>query len=258
MKRISILYALVTMLGFLSILPTRAVAATMVDHRSWSELLAAHVREGWVDYRGFKRDEGKLDAYLQILDRSRPRDLDRSERLAYYINAYNAWTVKLILMHFLDGKPLASIKDIGGLFSSPWSLEICRLGGEVVSLDTIEHTIIRPEFKDPRIHFAISCASKSCPPLLDTAYTGEKLEQQLDERATAFINDSRSNYLKGDTLSVSSIFSWYAKDFGGDIRRFVASYARDGLKRALQDKGDKIKVNYLDYDWSLNGSGNGQ
>lgn len=232
-------------------MPCAALAAPAPDHQPWSDLLAIHVKEGRVDYQGFKKDEARLDAYLQILDQSRPLELARADRLAYYINAYNAWTVKLILLHFKDGKPVDSIKDIGGVFSSPWSQKICRIGGEVLSLDTIEHDIIRPEFKDPRVHFAVNCASKSCPPLLDTAYTGERLEQQLDERAKGFINDSRFNYLEGDSLFVSNIFSWFDKDFG-DIPQFIQRYAGVGLKAQLQKKGSNIKVKYLDYDWSLN------
>ncbi len=238
-------------MALLLVSPCSSVAATAPDHKLWSDLLTAHVKEGRVDYQGFKKDESRLDAYLQILDRSRPQELARADRLAYYINAYNAWTVKLILLHFKEGKPAKSIKDIGGVFSSPWSQKICRIGGEVLTLDNIEHDIIRPEFEDPRVHFAVNCASKSCPPLLDTAYTGEKLEQQLNERATAFINESRYNYLQEDTFYASKIFSWFANDFG-DIPQFIARYAGAGLKRNLLEKGSNIKVKYLDYDWSLN------
>jgi len=231
--------------------PCLSMAAEMVDHRPWSELLASHVRQGRVDYPGFKKDEARLDGYLEILQRSRPEGLARADRLAFFINAYNAWTVKLILMHFRDGRPVASIKDIGGLFSSPWSLKICRVAGEVLSLDDIEHDIIRPEFKDPRVHFAVNCASKSCPALLDTAYTGERLEEQLDGRAAFFINDSRYNYLQGDTLYLSRLFSWFANDFG-DIKQFILHHADSGLKEGLQKVGSAVKVEYLDYDWTIN------
>lgn len=230
--------------------------AAKVDHQAWTELLATHVENGLVDYQGFKKDEARLDAYLAMLDRSTPAELTRDERLAFYINAYNAWTIKLILLHFQDGQPVKSIKEIGGWFSSPWSLKICRIGGELLSLDTIEHGIIRPEFKDPRVHFAVNCASMSCPPLLAVAYTGEKLQQQLDERAAAFINDSRFNYLQGNTLFVSKIFSWFAEDFSGDIPKFFLQYARPDLRRNLLERGGDIKVSYLDYNWSLN-SGQG-
>jgi hypothetical protein len=231
----------------------RPVLAAKVEHQAWTELLDAHVRNGLVDYQGFKKDEARLDAYLATLDSSTPAELARDERLAFYINAYNAWTIKLILLHFRDGRPVKSIKDIGGWFSSPWSLKICRIGGELLALDTIEHGIIRPEFKDPRVHFAINCASMSCPPLLAKAYTGEKLQQQLDERAAAFINDSRFNYLQGDTLVVSKIFSWFSEDFAGDIPKFFLRYAKPDLQRKLLEKGGDIKIRYLDYDWSLNG-----
>lgn len=242
----------VLILFFILLLAESALAAGPPDHSVWSDLLATHVREGKVDYQGFKKDENRLDRYLETVDASRPRELGRSDRLAYYINAYNAWTVKLILLHFKEGKPVDSIKDIGGVFSSPWSQKICRLGGEVLTLDEIEHGIIRPEFKEPRIHFAVNCASKSCPPLRDSAYTGEKLEQQLDSQTTAFINNPTFNHLTGDTFHVSKLFSWFEKDFEGDILQFIIRYASEDLKKSLEKKGAGIRVKYLEYDWSLN------
>lgn len=239
-------------LFFVLLLAESALTAGPPDHSMWNDLLATHVREGKVDYQGFKKDEARLDSYLEILNVSRPRELGRSDRLAYYINAYNAWTVKLILLHFKEGKPVDSIKDIGGVFSSPWSQKICMLGGEPLTLDEIEHGIIRPEFKDPRIHFAVNCASKSCPPLLDSAYVGQKLEQQLDMQTIDFINNPTFNYLAGDILHVSKLFSWFNKDFDNDILRFIIRYAGGELRKSLEMKGAGIRVKYLDYDWSLN------
>lgn len=231
----------------------RPVRSATVDHRGWDELLATHVQNGLVDYQGFKKDEARLDNYLAILDRSRPDELSRDDRLAYYINAYNAWTIKLIVLHFSEGRPVKSIKDIGSWYSSPWSLKVCKIGGKLLTLDNIEHDIIRPEFKDPRVHFAVNCASMSCPPLFAKAFTGVNLQQQLKEVATAFINDSRFNYLQSDTLFVSRIFSWFAQDFDSDISKFFLRYAGPDLRRSLMESGSGIKVKYLDYDWSLNG-----
>ena len=120
-------------------------------------------------------------------------------------------------------------------------------------MDHIEHDILRPGFKDPRVHFAINCAAKSCPPLRPEPYRADILDQQLDEMARAFINDSRQNRLEGRTLYVSSIFKWFSEDFNDDVVGFFLKYAREGLKKQLEGGKSKIKVKYLNYDWSLNG-----
>jgi hypothetical protein len=120
-------------------------------------------------------------------------------------------------------------------------------------LDHIEHDILRPRFKDPRVHFAVNCASKGCPPLRSEPYQASTLEQQLDEMAQAFINDSRRNRLEQQTLYVSSIFKWFSEDFNDDVVGFFLKYAQGDLKKRLEDNKSKIKVKYLDYDWSLNG-----
>jgi len=122
-----------------------------------------------------------------------------------------------------------------------------------LSLDNIEHDIIRPRFRDPRIHFAVNCASKSCPPLRSEPYRGKDLERQLDEMTKAFINDQSKNYLKGDTLYASSIFKWYSEDFHDDVVSFFLKYGQGDLKRRLSTARGKIGVKYVDYDWTLNG-----
>lgn len=221
-----------------------------VDHSIYADLLKNHVKNGMVDYKGFKNNEGRLNRYLDILEKTDTKALSRNEQFAFYINAYNAWTLKLIL----GGYPgLKSIKDLGDIFKSPWKKEICRLDGDVFSLDHIEHAILRPFYKDPRVHFAINCASKSCPLLLSKPYVGITLDKQLEEAAVGFINNPSYNYLKGNTLYVSKIFEWFGSDFSNDIIGYVQKYAREDLKKALNNKENKIKVKYLDYDWSLNG-----
>ncbi len=220
-------------------------------HSSWSELLGAHVNNGVVDYLGMKKDEKKLDAYLDGLDAANPDSFRREDRLALYINAYNAYTVKLILDNFKDGKPVSSIKKLGGFFTGPWKVDFCRIGGELLSLDNIEHDIIRPLFKDPRVHFAINCAAKSCPPLISTAYEGILLNEQLDRNAVAFINNKNYNYLNGTTLHVSKIFKWFSEDFGDDIAGFFKKTARGELKRELETL-ESFQISFLAYDWSLN------
>ncbi len=120
-------------------------------------------------------------------------------------------------------------------------------------MDQIEHDILRPGFKDPRVHFVVNCASKGCPPLRSEPYQADILERQLDEMTRAFINDSRRNRLEGRTLYVSKIFKWFSEDFNNDVVGFFLKYARKDLKKQLEDNKSEIKVKYLDYDWSLNG-----
>ncbi len=221
-----------------------------VDHSIYADLLKNHVKDGMVDYKGFKNDEAKLDQYLKVLENIDTKALSRNEQFAFYINAYNAWTLKLIL----DGYPgLKSIKDLGGVFKSPWKKEICRLDGNIFSLDHIEHNILRPRYKDPRVHFGVNCASKSCPPLLAKPYVGTTLDKQLEDSAVGFINNPSYNYFKGNTLYVSKIFEWFGGDFNNNIIGYVRKYARGDLKKALNKNDSKIKVKYLNYDWSLNG-----
>ncbi|MBW1734041.1 MAG: DUF547 domain-containing protein [Deltaproteobacteria bacterium] len=239
-------------LGVLSFLITGLAGAALqkVDNRIYQELLEKYVRNGQVDYRGFKEEEKELDRYLEVLEQVDSEALSRDDRFAFYINAYNAWTIKLILTGYPDVK---SIKDLGSFFRSPWKKKICRIDGEVISLDQIEHGILRPRFKDPRVHFAINCAAKGCPPLRSVPYEGTNLDQQLDEMAAAFINDPSRNRLERNTLYASRIFDWFEEDLGGDIIGFFLKYARDGLKKNLERQREDIKIRHLDYDWTLNG-----
>jgi hypothetical protein len=227
-----------------------AWSGATVDNTLYADLLRKYVHSGVVDYQGFKKEEGKLNKYLDILERTDTRALSRNEQFAFYINAYNAWTIKLILSAYPDIK---SIKDLGSLFKSPWKKKIVRIDGDVISLDNIENDILRSHFKDPRIHFALNCASKSCPPLRSEPYQGQVLDQQLTEMTEAFINDPERNRLEGNTLYVSSIFKWYSEDFNDNIVDFFIKYAKGELREALREHAREIKVEYLAYDWSLNG-----
>jgi len=239
------------LLCFLSMgLTISAFAAQGVDHDLYAGLLKKYVKNGVVNYQGFKNEESVLDKYLKVLEEVDSKILSRSEQFAFYINAYNVWTIKLIL----SGYPgIKSIKDLGSLFKSPWKKKICRIDAKIMTLDDIEHSILRPRFKDPRVHFAINCAAKSCPPLRFEPYRAGELDQQLDEMTGAFINDLENNHLEDHTLYVSSIFKWFGKDFNKDIIGFFLKYAKGDLKGQLEANKEKIKVKYLDYDWSLNG-----
>ncbi len=226
-------------------------ASGAVDNSVYAELLKKYVKEGVVDYQGFKNEETKLEQYLKVLEKTDSSKLSRNEQFAFYINAYNAWTIKLILSGYPGVK---SIKELGSIFKSPWKKELARIDGDMVTLDHIEHGILRPRYKDPRVHFAINCASKGCPPLRSEPYRGDLLDRQLEEMTRAFINDPKRNRLEVKTLYVSRIFKWFKEDFGNDIVIFFLQYAQGDLKKALESRREEIEVQYLSYDWSLNGN----
>ena len=241
---------------FYSLLAAHLLAGAAVSmqlHDSFADLLQKHVTNGTVDYLGFKNDEKLLDAYLERLAAVSLATLSPDEKLALYINAYNSYTIKLILDNFDEnGRPVSSIKKIGTLFTSPWDIEFATIDGSVYSLDDIEHNIIRKEWDEPRIHFAVNCASKSCPPLIATPYLGSSIDTQLDKVTRAFLADETMNYLEGNTLYVSSIFKWYGKDFKNGIVPFFLDHTEGTLHQRIKELGDSIKLKYLKYDWSLN------
>ncbi|WP_154855224.1 DUF547 domain-containing protein [Cyclobacterium xiamenense] len=220
-------------------------------HASWDALLRQYVNEkGIVDYPGFISDRVKLEDYLQLLAQNPPdrKTWSQQEQLAYWINAYNAFTIKLIIDHY----PVKSIRDIGPSLEIPlvntvWHLKFFEIGGKPASLDEIEHKILRKEFAEPRIHFAINCASVSCPKLLNRAFTAENLEAQLEEAARDFINDPGRNKLDVQRSEISPIFSWFKEDFTrrGSLVDFLNRYARIGLKSTT-------KITFSAYDWRLN------
>ena len=252
--RIKLILSALLLLGYAAVGTgdIRCFAATgpTVDNGLYAELLGKYVHDGKVDYAGFKSEESKLDSYLKILEKVNPENLSRNEQFAFYANVYNAWTIKLIL----SGYPgVTSIKDFGSLLQSPWKKEIVRIDGGVFTLDHVEHDILRPRFKDPRVHFAINCAAKSCPPLRPEPFSGKILDRQLEDATRSFINDPESYRLEGNELHVSRIFKWFSEDFNDDILDFFLKYATGKLKEKLKAKSDRIKVKYLDYDWSLNG-----
>ena len=221
-----------------------------VDNSVYAGLLGKYVKNGVVDYAGLKSHEAEVDRYRKLLEQTDTRTLAGNERLAFYINAYNINAIKIVL----TGYPgIHSIKDRGSIFGSVWSRQVFTNGGKPLSLDEIENKIIRPGFHDPRVHFAVNCASKSCPPLRSEPYSGKLLDLQLDSAARAFLNNPRSNYLRGNTLFVSKILDWYAGDFRDGVLAFVMKYANPDLKKKLEDRAGRIEIEYLPYDWTLNG-----
>lgn len=210
-------------------------------HDLWDALLSKHVdAAGQVDYGGFVADRAQLQAYLDTLASRVPgKHWSREAKLAYFINLYNAGTVMLIVQHY----PLKSIKDI----SDPWGREFLRIGDVKVSLEGVEHGILR-KMDEPRIHFAINCASLSCPRLQARAYTEKGLEKQLQTAAREFINDPLRNRFSDGKAQLSRIFKWFKGDFTGrglTLVQFVNPYLPTPLP-------DDARVEYLPYDWSLN------
>ena len=209
-----------------------------VDHRLFDSLLATHVtRENRVDYVGLKKDSKKLDAYLNILNKGIPANASENEKLAFWINAYNAFTLKMIIDHY----PVSSIRTLYN--GKPWEHTWISIKGKTYSLDDIEHGIIRKEFKEPRIHFAVNCASVSCPPIQNCAYTGHNLDKLLEKATKEFIN-SDENTIQNNSLQLSSIFKWYANDFGNVIA-FVNRYSAVKVNK-------NVPIHYKAYDWKLN------
>ncbi|MBO3699684.1 DUF547 domain-containing protein [Roseivirga sp. E12] len=220
------------------------------SHDNWTKLLAKHVRSnGLVDYKGFIADKSDLNAYADFLSENPPAEnWSDNEKIAYWINAYNVFTVKLIV----DNYPVESIKDLNPRLSIPtvrsiWTKEWFQIGGEDFSLDRIEHKILRKDFEEPRIHFAVNCASISCPVLRNEAYTAEKLDAQLDEQARKFLNDTSRNKITPQRVEVSKIFSWFGGDFkkGQSLIQFLNKYSEVQIE-------EKAKVRFASYDWNLN------
>lgn len=224
--------------------------AAQVDHTLYAGLLSRYVTDGVVDYKGFKAAEDALDRYLEVLAEVDPAALSAPDRFAFYANAYNAWTIKLILMHYPG---IDSIKQTGSLFRSPWKKRFVKLESRTMTLDEIEHDTLRAQFKDPRIHFAVNCASKGCPPLYHEPFEGRNLENQLDDVTRRFINDPARYRLDDQTLYVSKIFDWYGDDFDNDPVGYFIKFAEGNLKARLTRQRAQLKVAYLDYDWTLNG-----
>lgn len=248
----------IVLIGFLfvslsSCLRVKDVDSTSkpVSHAAFDSLLRKHVNtEGWVDYEGFIKDSALLNSYLSLLSKGYPNDKNwsKNEQKAYWINAYNAFTIKLICDHY----PLESIKDIQKgipFVSDTWAIDFIKIEGKMYNLNNIEHGILRPKYNDPRIHAAINCASQSCPKLLNEAFIGEKLDAQLDMVMKNFINDETRNKISSSKKAeLSKIFSWFSGDFKKDNPSVIA-FINKFSKIKIDEKAD---ISYMDYDWKLN------
>ena len=248
------------------------LASAPFDHQYtiYNDLLTRHVREAGVDYTALKADRSTLDRAVDALDAPPAHgagEWTRAQQLAFWINAYNLFTLRAIVDHYpirsswFTLAPRNSIRQIDGV----WTDLRWRAGGRTVTLDDIEHRILRPVFKDARIHFAINCASVSCPPLARKPYQVDTLDAQLDDAARRFLASAEGVRVTGDTLHVSSLFKWYGDDFVADYAPLVPGL-RDSTERAIlgtiarygppetqaRARDGRVRIAFLRYNWSLN------
>jgi len=228
-----------------------------VDHSSWQQLLNVYLVTETLDgiYRfdygaGTVSDRARLQTYLDKLSVTDPRGFRRMEQRAYWINLYNALTISLVLDHY----PVASIKNIksGFLSFGPWDKEVTQVAGQPLTLNDIEHRILRPTWDDPRIHYAVNCASLGCPNIAPQVFTATNTEELLEAGARDYINHPRGIRFTGSSLQLSSIYEWYAEDFGADqaaLLDHLAGYADEDLAARLREHQGAIEY---DYDWRLN------
>lgn len=239
-------------LNILTLLMVLGLAAQQpVSHDAFDALLKKHVDDkGMVNYKGLKAERPELKSYLSALESNAPNSSwSQDEQLAYWINAYNAYTLDLILEHY----PVKSIKDIGSLIKIPfvstaWDVKFINIGGEEYDLNNIEHGIIRKEFDEPRIHFALVCAAVSCPKLQRSAFTGDNLEELLTEATKAFLADPEKNrFSNGRKAKLSKLFSWYGGDFKKETS--LVGYLNQYAPVTLDEKAS---ISWMDYNWALN------
>lgn len=239
------------------------------DHTAWDKLLRENItvinggQVTQVDYDGFLDQRSELHEYLMNLSEIQKVDFDgwgEGTRLAFLINAYNAWTIELVLTRYPN---LRSIRQIGLLPISAWRKDIVELFDTKYSLDEVEHGMIRAEgiYNEPRIHFAVNCAAIGCPALRPEAFVGEKLEEQLEESTKLFLADKTRNYSDGGKLYISSVFDWYGEDFEkgwqgiNSVAQFLYLYAEElRLDEEMKEKlfTNQLELHYLKYDWNLN------
>jgi len=231
------------------------------DHQQWAQVLKGHLSwhgdQSLVDYETLKKDPSTLNQYLVTLSRvttSKYKQFSRKQKLAFLINSYNAFTLKLIITNY----PLKSIKDIGNFLSGPWDKDFITLLGKKVNLNNIEHDMIRKDFKEPRIHFAVNCASMGCPNLSEKPFRAADLDEHLESMTQKFMQDKSKNFYnsKKKRLFLSKIFKWYGDDFEkhytGGLDNFLSQHLGESDQEKRLIKQGKVSKKSLAYDWSLN------
>lgn len=226
--------------AFLLVISTQAQTAT------FDALLKANVdANGNVNYKGFKKNEAKLDTYLDYLAKTSPeKSWSAAKTKAFWVNAYNAYTIKLILENY----PIKSIMKIKKKGKDAWNIKLAKVGGKTYTLNHIEHEILRKDYDDPKIHVGVNCASGSCPQLGNFAFTEANYEAKTDELMKKFINDANRNKISAKKLQLSKIFEWFKGDFTkkGSLIEFLNKYSDTKIKK-------NAKISFLEYDWNLNG-----
>lgn len=242
-------------MGLLTVLLLLSAPAAAFDHTHsrWGQVLRTHVSDGQVNYKGLKKNSGPLHAYLDAVSEVTEEDFSNfsvNERKALLINLYNASVMSLVLKHY----PVSSIKEIGVKFLGPWKLRFIPLWGKVLSLDEIEHSILRKKLFDPRVHFALVCASRGGPKLYPVPFTGAKIDDQLDDASGRYLNDDSINHVDpvGKTITLSEIFRWFADDFNRAYGSVWKTVGRFVPSAAAMPAGITMKIAYTPYDWSLN------
>ncbi len=229
---------------FLLFVATSFFAQSESLHSTYDTILKNYVIDGLVDYPSLKENREALDSYLQNLAKITEAEFNtwnENEQLAYLINLYNADTLQLII----DNYPVDSIRDIGNIFRGPWDQKVVSLFGEMITLDNLEHDIIRVDYDEPRIHMVLVCAAIGCPPLVSEAYEGRTLIEQMDTQSHAYLHSEKGFVLDREkgTVYLSSIFKWYGDDFDS-VKGFAEQYSGEDL--------EGLSIKWLDYDWSLN------
>ena len=258
MKKVSLSFGIIALF---SLLMVPGVLGFDQSHSAFDSVLKQYVvvngPQSAVRYGEIKKNPDQLNSYIRELEAVSAEEFSKwsePQQIAFLINAYNALTIKLILTKYPD---LKSIKDLGGFFSGPWKIKFFTLFGEKHHLDHIEHEVLRVDYNEPRIHFALVCASIGCPPLITEAYTGDRLDEQLNRSMISFLRDpERNRYDQADkTLYLSSIFKWFSEDFTKvkpSVEAYVAPWITDDKAAQQLIASEKVDVEYLDYDWLLN------
>ncbi len=250
-KTFTLLLVLITTLQFYSkevneytkpYFETEKTANPKVDYSIWSMLLKKNIdTNGHVNYKNFKKDKQMFNKFLNILSNTKiDNNWTTNQKIAFWINVYNAFTIKLIINNY----PLKSIKEI----KKPWDIKFFKIDGRSLSLGDVEHLILRKEFNEPRIHFAINCASKSCPRIIQIPYEGKNLDKLLERQTKEYVNDSEVNEITENSYKLSKLFSWFSKDFRqaeGNVEGFISKYSKTRIINQ-KNKG------FLEYNWELN------
>ena len=249
---------------FITFIGSHSAFAYDHTYKNYDEILKqAVVIEGHqssIDYSKLKPDTSKLDEFILGIESLERKEFDtwsREQQMAFLINAYNALTIRLILDNYPE---ITSIKDLGGLFiNSPWDKNLFTLFKRETTLNFIEHQLLRKLYKDPRVHFVLVCASRSCPPMKNEAYVEDKLEQQLTDATINFMRDPERNRFNTEEnkVEISKIFKWYKKDFtkaAGSLNAYVAPLMTDDKELSTLIANKNTRIKFLDYDWSLNDS----